>query len=98
VAKSTTTAITLVREAYIERRVTELAKAKGWLSFKWVSPSQRGVPDRMYFKDGKLVLVEFKAPGKKPTPYQEAIHRRLLAAGVTVHVIDSVEDGEKLLC
>ena len=33
-------------------------------------PSQRGVPDRLYFKSGELVIVEFKAPGKKPTPYQ----------------------------
>jgi hypothetical protein len=87
-----------VRESYIEKKVTEAAKESGWLSFKWVSPSQRGVPDRLYFKAGKLVIVEFKAPGKQPTPYQAAIHRRLLGVGFKVHVIDSVAAGVKLLC
>ena len=87
-----------MRESYIENRVTQLAKAKGWLSFKWVSPSQRGVPDRLYFKDGNIVMVEFKAPNKKPTPYQAAIHRKLKEAGFTVHIVDSISDGSKILC
>ena len=87
-----------MRESYIETKVTDYAKAKGWLSYKWVSPSQRGVPDRLYFKKGKLLLVEFKAPKKKPTPYQQAIHRKLNKAGWTVHIIDSIEKGKALLC
>lgn len=87
-----------MRESYIEAKVTANAKARGWLSYKWVSPSQRGVPDRLYFKDGNVVVVEFKAPKKKPTPYQLAIHRRLEAVGITVHVIDSIEKGDQLLC
>jgi hypothetical protein len=87
-----------MRESYIERKVTEAAKANGWLAYKWVSPSQRGVPDRLYFKDSQLVIVEFKAPNKKPTPYQEAIHRRLAAVGWHVHIIDNIDEGKALLC
>lgn len=87
-----------MRESYIEKKVTEAAKANGWLSYKWVSPSQRGVPDRLYFKGGKLMIVEFKAPKKKPTPYQQAIHRRLAAVGWEVHIIDNIEEGKALLC
>ena len=87
-----------MRESYIERKVTEAAKANGWLSYKWVSPSQRGVPDRLYFKNGHLMIVEFKAPNKKPTPYQEAIHRRLAAVGWHVHIIDNIDEGKALLC
>ena len=87
-----------MRESLIEKKVTEAAKANGWLSYKWVSPSQRGVPDRLYFKNGTLVIVEFKAKGKKPTPYQIAIHKRIAAVGFKVHIIDNVEDGKKLLC
>jgi hypothetical protein len=52
----------------------------------------------MYFRKGSLVIIEFKAPGKKATPYQQAIHRRLLAVGWTVHVIDDIEKGKALLC
>lgn len=89
---------TTVRESTIETKVTANAKTNGWLSYKWVSPSQRGVPDRMYFKNGSLVIVEFKAPGKLPTPYQQAIHRKLKAVGFIVHIIDDIEKGKALLC
>ena len=54
-----------MRESAIEKAVTAHAKKNGWISFKWVSPSQRGVPDRLYFKSGELVIVEFKAPGQE---------------------------------
>ncbi len=90
--------VSKIRESYIERKVTEHAKANGWLPYKWVSPSQRGVPDRLYFKNGSLLIVEFKAPNKKPTPYQAAIHRRLAAVGWEVHIIDDIEKGKALLC
>lgn len=88
----------MMRESYIEKKVTQIAKANGWLSYKWVSPSQRGVPDRLYFKNGHLKIVEFKAPNKKPTPYQQAIHRRLEAVGWEVHIIDNIDEGKALLC
>jgi hypothetical protein len=44
------------------------------------------------------MIVEFKAPNKKPTPYQQAIHRRLEAVGWEVHIIDNIDKGKALLC
>ena len=44
------------------------------------------------------MIIEFKAPDKKPTPYQLAIHRRLKNAGFHVHVVDSIKSGSELLC
>ena len=88
----------MMRESYIEKKVTQIAKANGWLAYKWVSPSQRGVPDRLYFKKGTLLIVEFKAPGKKPTLYQQAIHRRLAAVGWHVYIVDNIDKGKVLLC
>jgi len=35
-------------ERDIERKVCEMAKVAGWLAFKFVSPAQRGVPDRIF--------------------------------------------------
>jgi hypothetical protein len=52
----------------------------------------------MYFKDGDLVIIEFKAPDKKPTAYQLAIHRRLKDAGFHVHVVDNIRQGLEILC
>tara|TARA_R100001198_G_scaffold92882_2_gene72774 strand:+ start:6766 stop:7029 length:264 start_codon:yes stop_codon:yes gene_type:complete len=87
-----------MRESTIEKKVTDYAKLKGWLSYKWVSTSNRGVPDRIYFKDGICVIVEFKATGKKPTRYQLAIHERLKSVGIHVFVIDDIEKGKNLFC
>tara|TARA_R100000789_G_C2922404_1_gene126741 strand:+ start:134 stop:430 length:297 start_codon:yes stop_codon:yes gene_type:complete len=83
-------------EAQIEKKVTQYAKRAGWLSYKWVSPSQRWVPDRLYFKDGEVKMIEFKAPGKFPTRGQAIIHKMLRREGCTVHVIDTVEKGVAL--
>ena len=80
-------------ERDIERRVSEIAKKNGWLSFKFVSPAQRGVPDRIFMKDGRIVFIEFKAPGKQPTELQEHIMRKMVDAGCEVHVCDNVGDG-----
>jgi len=87
-----------VREATIEKKVTDFAKSKGWISFKWVSPSQKGVPDRIYFRRGEIMLVEFKAPGKHPTKLQNHIHKKLKDVGFEVHVIDDIDRGKELLC
>ncbi len=84
------------RESDIEKKVTQYAKREKWLSYKWVSPSQRGVPDRLYFKGGKVKIVEFKAPGKVPTKGQAIIHKTLKRSGFNVDVIDNVEKGVKL--
>jgi len=78
-------------ERDIERKACDLAKRAGWLAFKFVSPSQRGVPDRIFIKDGRVVFVEFKALGAKPTDFQWRMIDRLQAAGCEVHVCDSVE-------
>ena len=84
-------------ERDIEHKVTDIAKKKGWLTFKFVSPAQRGVPDRIFMKDGRIVFIEFKAPGKKPTELQDHIMRKMVDAGCEVHVCDSVEDGYNAL-
>jgi hypothetical protein len=80
-------------ERNIERKVCEMAKAAGWLAFKFVSPAQRGVPDRIFIKDGRIVFIEFKAPGAMPTKLQWRMIDRLRGAGCEVHVCDSVEGG-----
>jgi hypothetical protein len=85
-----------ISESKIEKKVTQYAKRAGWLSYKWVSPSQRWVPDRLYFKDGEVKLVEFKALGKFPSRGQAITHKMLRHEGHTVHVIDTVEKGVAL--
>ena len=58
-------------EKKLEKRCMDIAKANGWYTRKWSSPSNRGVPDRIFLKEGEVIFVEFKAPGKVPTPLHE---------------------------
>lgn len=81
-----------MRESLIERKCCAWAKANGWLAFKFTSPNNRAVPDRLFIKDGRVVFVEFKAPGKQPTKLQTSVINLMRGRGATVHVIDNYED------
>jgi hypothetical protein len=61
-------------EKKIEERLRKKAKEAGGLAAKWVSPSMSGVPDRIVFlPGGKIIFVELKRPGEKPTALQVRI-------------------------
>jgi hypothetical protein len=86
----------MTRESIIEKKVCNYAITQGWVTFKWTSPSSRFVPDRLYFKDGKVKIVEFKAPRCKPTKAQRIVHGMLNNHGFTVHIIDNIDEGKLL--
>lgn len=83
-------------ESTIEKKVKDYAKAKGWLSYKWSSPSVKGVPDRIFLRAGKAVFVEFKATGKRPTKLQQYVINKLREEDCVVYVVDSIERGKKI--
>lgn len=76
-------------EKEIEKKGNEYAESKGWLQYKFVSPASRGVPDRIYFRDGRTLLVEWKRDGEEPTKLQEKQIKRIRDQGIEVHVIDN---------
>ena len=74
-------------EAYLREKVRAVLHGK---AYKWVSPGNNGVPDRMVcLPGGRVVFAELKAPGKQPRPEQAAKHRELRALGFRVEVLDS---------
>lgn len=83
-------------ERDIRDKVRRHAIKTGWLARKWVSVNNRGVPDDLFFKHGVILIVEFKATGKKPTPLQQTTHKLLRECGFPVHIIDNVVDGKAL--
>jgi hypothetical protein len=83
-------------ERDIRKKVRQYAIKTGWLTRKWVGVNNRGVPDDLFFKYGVILIVEFKATGKQPTPLQKNTHDTLRACGFPVHVIDNVGDGKAL--
>lgn len=82
-----------MRESKIETDVCRAARAAGWLPFKFASPGQRGVPDRLFIRDGRVIFIEFKAPGKRATKLQNYLHDKMRSHGAEVFVIDSLGAG-----
>jgi len=80
-------------ERQIEKKVCEKAKLAGWLTYKWVSPSQAGVPDRIFIRDGEIIFIEFKAFGKKPTELQKKTIEKLKGQKMKVYICDSIESA-----
>jgi len=84
-------------EKELEEKCRKHALKNGALFMKWSSPSQRGVPDRILIINGRVVFVEMKAAGGKPTKLQEYRHAEMRARGAEVFVIDDFGSFEDLL-
>ena len=79
-------------EKVIEERLRDGVKRLDGVAFKFVSPGNDGVPDRLVcLPGGRIAFIELKAPGKKPTPLQVRQMERLRGLGFMAFVIDSIE-------
>lgn len=54
-----------MREKDIEQYLVKQVKNNGGKAYKWVSPGNDGVPDRIVIFPRTIIFVELKAPGKK---------------------------------
>lgn len=80
-------------EAYLVKRCKEI----GALCDKFTSPQRRSVPDRLITFGGRVLFVELKATGKKPTEAQVRDHERRRAAGAEVVWLDNWGAVERLI-
>ena len=85
-----------MRESLIEKKVSDYAALLGWASYKFTSPQNRGAPDRIYFREGVTILIEFKAPGKKASKLQLHHIDKLTAQLIPVYVVDDIEQGKDI--
>lgn len=85
------------KESAIERNICEYAKRNGCLVFKFTSPGHRGVPDRMIIKDGKVLFLEVKREGKRPTLLQVKCINELRKGGVFAQWTDSADEGKQMV-
>jgi hypothetical protein len=75
-------------EKYLVNQVAKL----GGKAYKFSSPSNRSVPDRLCcLPSGKIKFVECKATGKKMSPLQAKVVWYLRDLGHEVFVVDSKE-------
>lgn len=66
-----------MKESELERKVAEYCRKNGLLTYKFVSPSSRGVPDRIIIGKDRVMFLELKQAGKRPTPMQYRELRRI---------------------
>lgn len=85
-----------MRESKIEKEVCKYAEKLGWLVFKFISPGLRGVPDRFFLRNGKIVFIEFKAPDKEPSKIQWKRIGEIRKQNFYVGIVDSIEQGKQL--
>ena len=86
-----------MRESTIERKLVAYCKAKGLLCYKFSSPAHRGVPDRIILGQGKVLFLELKATGCKPSALQLREIERIRVAGVGAAWCDSEDLGKEAI-
>lgn len=87
-----------MRESEIESYLRDRVRAVGGKAYKFVSPGNAGVPDRLVLlPGGRVVFAELKAPGKTSTPLQAAQQRKIAGLGFRVYVIDSKQKVDDLI-
>lgn len=85
-------------EKDIEQYLRDEVKKASGRAYKFVSPGNSGVPDRLVlFSGGVVIFVELKAKGKKSKPLQIAQQTRISKLGFPVHVIDSKPGVDELI-
>ena len=85
-------------EKEIERYFKKKIEPRGGKVWKLVSPGLAGVPDRIVLMNGgRIVFVEFKAPGKKLRPLQVFVKKKLESLGFDYWVIDAKEKTDRFI-
>ena len=85
-------------EAIIEDDNVRYAEGLGLLVLKLRLLGTIGWPDRLFLAPGgRVMFVEYKAPGKKPRPSQVKIHNTLKRYGFHVYTVDHIPAGRELL-
>ena len=60
-----------MRESELERILVDEIRNAGGKAYKWISPGNDGVPDRIvFFPDGEVYFLELKTEKGKPRPQQ----------------------------
>lgn len=86
-----------MRESALERKVVAYCKSHGLLCYKFVSPGNRGVPDRLILGRGKVLFLELKAPGSGPTTLQNYEAAQIFKAGFQSCWSDNFEQAKSVI-
>ena len=87
-----------MRESGLERRFCRLVTRAGGKAYKFVSPGNAGVPDRIVvLPGGRIGFVELKQAGEIPGKQQRFKQWELRQLGCYTAVVDSMERAEEVI-
>lgn len=87
-----------MREKDIEKYLAHEVKKIGGRAYKFISPGNAGVPDRLVcLPGGEITFVELKAPGGRLTPLQERQIERLDKLGHKTFILKSKTDVDRFV-
>lgn len=85
-------------EREIETYLRNQVKKAGGRAYKFESPGNDGVPDRLVvFPENRIYFIELKRPGGKPRPLQIKKMSELKNLGCVVGVIDEKAKVNKFI-
>jgi len=84
-------------EKNVEQHLVKCCKKIGAYTRKFVSPSQRGVPDRIVVYKGVVYFVELKVTGGKATKLQQHEIDTLRNHGATAKVVCGKEGVDRFI-
>ena len=81
-----------MRESSIELKLVRMVRERGGLCFKFVSPGNPGVPDRIVITPaGRTVYVELKTEVGRLAAIQKWQHEELRKRGADVRTLKGLE-------
>ena len=84
-----------MKESVLEKKFRAMVAQAGGKAYKFVSPGNDGVPDRLVIlPPGKTGFVELKQKGRKPGKQQEYRMAELERLGCLVMVVDDTASAE----
>ena len=84
-------------EREIELPAVQFAVSRSIMCKKLMLSSERGWPDRTFLYRGKVMFIEFKAPGEKPDPLQMFTINNLRSQGFEVHICDNLDQAKIII-
>lgn len=84
-------------ESEIEKKLVREIRKMGGMAYKFVSPGNTGVPDRIVILPGVITFVELKTETGRLSPGQKRQIRKLQDLGMKVVVLHGMKELEEFL-
>lgn len=84
-------------ESDIEKRLVREVRKMGGMAYKFVSPGNTGVPDRIVILPGVITFIELKTETGRLSPGQKKQIRKLKDLGMKVVVLHGMKELEEFL-